>query len=171
MRWRIRKCTLVFGGLCLTWAVLPLIFGERYIIINTSPSMPPGFYIRCNDSLKVGSIVDFKMPESARGYIRQRTRKECDNWYLLKPIIAGPGDFVDTTCDRVIINGHTVANMPPKVDIAGNCLPRWCEARILRLDEFFVLSDRIPNSFDSRCFGPIKRIQIEAVRTNMLRSQ
>jgi type IV secretory pathway protease TraF len=48
--------------------------------------------------------------------------------------------------------------------MGGRSLPLWRDNRVLGPDEFFVFSDRIPNSFDSRCYGPIRRQQIDAVR-------
>jgi type IV secretory pathway protease TraF len=39
---------------------------------------------------------------------------------------------------------------------------------VLAHDEFFVFSNRIPNSFDSRCYGPLHRQQIEAVRRALM---
>jgi type IV secretory pathway protease TraF len=54
--------------------------------------------------------------------------------------------------------------MPPETDGHGRRLPLWRADRILHTGEFFVFSNRIPNSFDSRCYGPIRRQQIAAVR-------
>jgi type IV secretory pathway protease TraF len=46
----------------------------------------------------------------------------------------------------------------------GRPLPRWEGDRTLAPGEFFVVSDRIPTSFDSRYFGPLTRDQIASVR-------
>ena len=54
--------------------------------------------------------------------------------------------------------------MPPADDSAGRPLPAWRIRRVLGPDEFFVFSSRIANSFDSRCYGPITRKDIQAVR-------
>jgi putative transposase len=43
------------------------------------------------------------------------------------------------------------------LDGFGNPLPLWIENRVLKADEFFVFSDRVFNSFDSRCYGPVIR--------------
>jgi type IV secretory pathway protease TraF len=58
--------------------------------------------------------------------------------------------------------------MPPPNDGDGHRLPIWRGSRVLGADEFFVFSDRIPNSFDSRCYGPIERGQVESVRQPLL---
>jgi conjugative transfer signal peptidase TraF len=143
---------------------MPALFGHRVVVINTSPSVAPGLYLRSATEPAVGELIDFRIPNRARPYIHQRSRRDGGDWYILKPIAAGPGDRVDTTSGELRINGRFVAPMPPMHDRFGHVLPRWIENRVLRADEFFVFSDRIPNSFDSRCYGPIRRRQIEAVR-------
>jgi type IV secretory pathway protease TraF len=58
--------------------------------------------------------------------------------------------------------------MPPPKDSRGRPLPVWHDRHTLGTDEFFVFSDRIPNSFDSRCYGPIHHHQIETVRRALI---
>jgi conjugative transfer signal peptidase TraF len=156
------------AGLTALLAVFSILFADRQIVINTSPSVAPGFYIRSSAFPRVGSIIDFRIPPAAQAYIFARTGNEGSNWYILKPIVAGPGDQVDTTEGSLVINGRRVAPMPPTTDYLGEPLPLWCSRRVLGANEFFVFSDRIPNSFDSRCYGPINQSQIEAVRTPLL---
>lgn len=141
---------------------------RRVVVINTSPSVVPGLYLRCYEPPGLGKLVDFRIPRAAREYVRRRTGNEGESWYILKPIVAGPGDRVDTTSAWLIINGHRLAPMPPATDGEGRRLPLWRANRMLRAGEFFVFSDRIPNSFDSRCYGPIRRNQIESVRRPLL---
>jgi conjugative transfer signal peptidase TraF len=140
------------------------LFANRQIVVNTSPSVMPGLYFKSSATPAVGCIIDFRIPESARAYVKARTGHRGQDWYILKPIVAGPGDRVDTTGTALFINGREIAPMPPERDAAGRPLPVWRAARFLETDEFFVFSDRIPNSFDSRCYGPICRPQIAAVR-------
>ena len=162
-RWlRLAACLV---GVC---AVLPTVFGQRVIVINTSPSVAPGLYIRCAIEPAVGRLVDFRIPAVARKYIEARTHQPGDDWYILKPVVAGPGDRVDTTCGVLRINDKIVATMPPISDGSGNMLPRWTQSRALGRDEYFVFSDRISNSFDSRCYGPVTRREIESVRRPLI---
>jgi conjugative transfer signal peptidase TraF len=155
-------------GLTALLAVFSMLFADRQIVINTSPSVAPGFYIRCSASPRVGAIVDFRIPPAAQAYIFARTGNVGSNWYILKPIAAGPGDQVDTTGDWLVINGRRIAPMPPGTDHSARHLPVWRGNRALGSDEFFVFSGRIPNSFDSRCYGPIDRSQIESVRAPLV---
>jgi len=149
-------------------AIFSMLFADRQIVINTSPSVRPGLYLRSSGQPRVGTIIDFHIPSAAWGYVRARTGNGGESWYILKPIVAGPGDQVDTTGKWLVINGRQIAPMPPQNDREGNQLPIWRDRRRLRSDEFFVFSSRIPNSFDSRCYGPIDRSQIESVRTPLL---
>ena len=155
-------------ALLLPFAFLPAMTGPRFIVINTSPSVPPGLYVRSSAAAAVGQVVDFRIPTLARPYVCLRSGHCGRDWFILKPIAAGPGDCVDTTKDWLVINGRKVAPMPPASDGRGRPLPAWREARVLGPDEFFVFSNRIPNSFDSRCYGPIRRDQIDAVRTPLI---
>ena len=143
-------------------------FADRQIVINTSPSVAPGLYIKSSALPAVGCIVDFRIPELARQYVQARTGHCGADWYILKPVAAGPGDRVDTTGAALFINGREIAPMPPERDGAGRTLPVWRGTRVLGPDEFFVFSDRIPNSFDSRCYGPIRRAQVAAVRRQLV---
>jgi len=158
---------LAFGLLAL-WAILPTLVGRRLIVINTSPSVAPGLYVRYATEPAIGQIIDFRIPPRARAYVRTRTGQDGDDWYILKPIVAGPGDRVDTTGPSLIINGRVIAPMPPACDSAGRPLPLWRHNRILGPNQFFVFSARIPNSFDSRCYGPIPRKEIDAVRKPLI---
>jgi len=155
-------------GLLGVWAIFPAVVGQRVIVINMSPSVAPGLYVRSAGPPAVGRIVDFRIPVLARPYVRRRTGCDGDDWYILKPIAAGPGDRVDTSGSSLFINGHEIAPMPPVHDSAGRCLPLWREDRVLGPDEFFVFSARIPNSFDSRCYGPIPRADIASVRSPLI---
>jgi len=116
----------------------------------------------------VGQIVDFRIPQAGRNYIETRTGQNVEDWYILKPIAAGPGDRVDTTGEWLLINGRQIARMPPTSDTGGRSLPVWRDDCVLGPNEFFVFSNRIPNSFDSRCYGPIKRGEISSVRRPLL---
>jgi len=155
-------------GMTALLAVFSTLFADRQIVINTSPSVAPGFYIRSTASLKVGAIIDFRIPPAAQPYVFGRTGCAGSNWYILKPIAAGPGDEVDTTGSWLVINGRRLAPMPPNADHLGNPLPLWHRNYVLGPGEFFVFSDRIRNSFDSRCYGPIRRDEIDAVRKPLL---
>jgi conjugative transfer signal peptidase TraF len=165
---RRRQILLRLAAVLLLITILPFLGDHRILVINTSPSVAPGLYLRSSEEPAVGKLVDFCIPPAARPYVHGRSGNSGENWYILKPIAAGPGDLVDTTGAWLAINGHPVAPMPPAQDSAGRVLPVWRDRRVLGSDEFFVFSNRIPNSFDSRCYGPIEYGQIESVRHPLL---
>lgn len=170
---RSRSCSLrrVFcfaAAVLLLSVIAPNVGMQRLVVINTSPSVAPGLYLRSCEPPSVGQLVDFRIPPAARDYVRGRTGKNGGDWYILKPIFAGPGDRVDTTGAWLVVNGRRVAPMPPETDGDGRRLPRWQADRVLHIGEFFVFSNCIPNSFDSRCYGPIHQEQISAVRRPLI---
>ncbi len=168
-KWQQSKRPLCFGLVPLVLlGVVSICFANRRIVINTSPSVTPGLYVRSNATPAVGQLVEFRIPVSVRSYIQSRSGHDGEDWYILKPVVAGPGDRVDTTGGALRINGKIVAAMPPVRDGFGNALPRWMHSHVLGLDEYFVFSDRISNSFDSRCYGPVTRREIESVRRPLI---
>jgi len=73
---------------------------------------------------------------------------------LLKPIAAGPDEQVCFLGDRFQLgNGRTIPLGDPHW--RGTELPLWPGCRILQPGEYFVYGERIPNSLDSRHFGPV----------------
>lgn len=145
-------------------AALALIVGlsipfARLFAINPTESLPRGVYMKSSTPVAVGAVVEFRTPDAVRSHLAGQFD------YLLKPIVAGPGDTVDTTSGEVVINSTVVPHSTILVqDSVGREVVAWRERRLLGADEFFVLSTRIPNSVDSRYFGPIRRSQIESVR-------
>lgn len=126
----------------------PTLYRHQYIAERrTRPLCPLRDRADCG---RDRGFCDFAIPLAAREYVLNRTGQSGEDWFILKPIVAGSGDRVDCTGASVTINGRIVANMPPELDTAGRRLPAWRENRILRSNEFFVLSTRIPNSFHSR---------------------
>ena len=57
------------------------------------------------------------------------------------------------------LNGAWKCHIPTH-DTRGRSLPHWEDSRVLADDEIFVYSAQIPNSCDSRFFGPVRAHQI-----------
>ena len=96
-------------GLLSAWMAISWLLANRQIVINTSPSVAPGIYLRVDERPTVGRIVDFRIPARAWPYIRKRTGHTGRNWYILKPIAAGPGYKVNTMGRWLYINGRKIA--------------------------------------------------------------
>ncbi len=148
---------LIVGGLSIATAG-----GARPLLLwNRTASEPEGLYVRGSGPVAVGALVAFSAPDAAfpyadghMGYLRRVP--------ILKSVAAVSGDKVCTDNDHLQINGRMRAAILSR-DRRGANLPRWRGCRQLGADEVFVFSDRIPNSFDSRYFGPVRRADIVGV--------
>ena len=148
---------LVLVALFLAFASLSTL-GRRLVVINPTESIDPGLYLaEPGAEVAVGQLVSFALPESSRAYFAERAGRPLDDaaeWYLIKPIIAGPDDIVDTTGDRILVNDIDAGPIYTH-DSAGRALPQWRHRRVLSDGEWFVVSRRCPGSLDGRYFGPI----------------
>jgi conjugative transfer signal peptidase TraF len=128
---------------------------------NHTPSLPEGLYVRAiATEPAVGQIVAFPAPAAARDYARQRGGRG-DATLFLKPLAAGPGDHVCVT-DHLTINGWQIASVF-EAAADGVPLPRWRECRVLEAGEWFAYAPRIPNSLDSRYYGPVREADMGGV--------
>lgn len=161
---RKRALWLVLGGLvpvgvaAAAVAALP----SPLVLYNPSPSIPKGYYLRDNRTPAKGEIIAFHVPvggqEYARAWLDYLIRGS-----VIKPIVATAGDMVCTTGKSVKaglwINGARLGPIVER-DKFGRLLPHWNGCRKLSEGEFFVFSDRIPNSYDSRYYGPVRATDI-----------
>ena len=130
-------------------------------LINTTPSEPRGLYVKTHDDPGRGRIIAFPAPAAAFPYAERRLAY-LHRTPLLKAVAAGPGDHVCTLGGRLRIAGQVKASIVQN-DREGVPLPHWNGCRRLEQDELFVFSDRVPNSFDSRYFGPVRRTSVLGV--------
>ncbi|MHB8283109.1 MAG: S26 family signal peptidase [Caulobacteraceae bacterium] len=135
--------------------------GAKTFLWNASPSEPKGVYVKVSDPAKVGEIVAFMAPPPAFPYADHRLGY-LHQVPVLKQLAAGEGMQVCTQNHVLKISGKVQATVRT-TDNQGVALPRWDECRPLRAGEFFAFSNRVPNSFDSRYFGPIASRKIIAV--------
>jgi conjugative transfer signal peptidase TraF len=150
----------VLAGTAFIGAVMSFLMPPRWIVWNDSESLPIGFYMATDDPPAIGTLIEFQLPS---GNSCRASIASTGEWFLLKPIAAGPGDLVDTSGHVLRINGKSIAPIH-RYDSTGQPLPRFPIHRVLQSDEFFVFSDRVWNSFDSRYFGPVHRRDIVLVR-------
>jgi len=161
-RWTPLACALAAGAALIGGLSLATAGGARPLLLwNRTASEPEGLYVRGAGSVSVGALIAFPAPSAAypyadgqMGYLRRVP--------ILKHVAAVSGDQVCTANDRLEINGRVRAPIL-RHDRRGAPLPRWDGCRRLRDGEVFVFSDRIPNSFDSRYFGPVNRAEIVGV--------
>jgi conjugative transfer signal peptidase TraF len=141
----------LFGLVALTLACL--VSTRPVLLFNQTPSEPPGLYIRTARSPTRGAVIAFKTPAPAFPYADKRMAF-LHHRPLLKAVAAVGGDRVCTTGGELVVNGLARAPIAA-VDRWGRALPHWIGCRRLNPSELFVFSARVPNSFDSRYYGPV----------------
>ena len=147
--------------LALLVILAALSTGHNQVLINTTPSEPEGIYWRVAAPVAVGQLVAFKAPAAAFPYADRRLGF-IHRVPLLKAVAAGPGDTVCTADQRLVINGAYRASILV-FDERGRALPQWSGCRPMAANEWFLFSNRVPRSFDSRYFGPVGREAILGV--------
>lgn len=163
----IRK--LMFGAatfaICGTLAI-GMSSEAPLVLYPSTPSLPPGLYVRAFAAPAVGMIAAFRIPEAAKRYKASIGEDVHDDFLFMKSIVAGPGDHVCSQHpDGIYVNGILMASASTR-DQAGQMLPQWRGCRQMAKDEFFAVSNLVPNSFDSRHTGPIKKSEfLDAYRT------
>lgn len=153
----------------VAWAILPVsvvavlsaMTANPVVLWNRSPSEPEGLYVRTGTFPLPGNIIAFHAPPQVFPYADARMGN-LHHIPILKSVGAGEGQSVCTDGGVLAIDGKVVAPVQFH-DTHGDRLPIWRGCRVLTTGEVFVFSDRIPNSFDSRYYGPIKTDQILGV--------
>jgi len=163
---------LVVLILTLSISLFVLSIGARIsgIYINTTPSLPVGFYKVVDEPIVNGAYVAFCPPQNAvfdiamdRSYINQGN---CPGGYglLLKRVFAQSGDTVSIDQAGIYVNGKHLPNSAQlTTDVEGQPLPQYRLQTVLDDSEYLLLSDVNPQSFDARYFGLIARDQIKQV--------
>jgi type IV secretory pathway protease TraF len=128
----------------------------KLVLINESPSLPKGLYIRVPARAGLrGAIVAIPQPPPARPYLAGLGMPE--QVQLIKRVAAAGGDLVCAAGGAVRVAG---AALPVRArDRRGAGLPAWRGCRRLGPDELFLVGDTA-NSFDSRYFGPVARARV-----------
>lgn len=162
-----RRLALLTGlgaiAIAVAIAAALLLSGSRLCL---SPSAPPGLYVPSDLPLERGAWVQLCMPEPVVSFGRERgyhpsgwppARCSDGSAPVLKRLAAVAGDLVEVGEQGVAVNGVLLPHTRPlPVDSAGRPLP-WLAGLRLRVPEgeCWVYSDTIPNSWDSRYYGPL----------------
>lgn len=155
-RRRLRpRAVLVFATLGI--ALLGYAFLVRptpLVIYNGSASARLGFYlVRHAGQIRRGDLVLVKTPKSVRLLAAERHYLPL-NVDLVKRVVALKGDRVCAVKGIVSVDGYAAAKQL-KADREGRRLPEWNGCQTLGNGEVFLLMESVPDSFDSRYFGPV----------------
>lgn len=138
---------------------LAATFQPALALVNESPSLPRGVYLRDLAAEPVrGAIVAIDQPASVRPYLARMEMPASVR--LIKRVAAEGGDHVCSDGRHLIAPGRVVAVRAH--DRAGVALPVWRGCRRLAAGERLLLGDT-PTSLDSRYFGPVSVARIQGV--------
>lgn len=127
-------------------------------LINESPSLPRGLYVRSGEGVDRGAVVAFPQPVTARPYLSSLGMP--GEVLLIKRVAAIGGDVV--CADRVAVETPIGRYRILASDGRGRGLDGWRGCRALAADELFLLGDT-QGSYDSRYFGPVQRAEVTGV--------
>lgn len=143
----------------LVFLLLAATIRPALALINESPSLPTGLYLRdLGGAPSTGAIVTIDQPASVRAYLARSGMPPTVR--LIKRVAAVDGDWVCSDGRRLQAPGRIVTVRDH--DRAGVALPVWRGCRRLAADERLLLGDT-PTSLDSRYFGPVSVARIQGV--------
>lgn len=134
-------------------------FGITY---QVTPSMPKGFYfIKPVQNIKHNDIVIFYPPPKALHFLSQNHLIP-HSGLLMKYVFAVPGDKICKHNYAIWINSHYIA---PVYQLKN--LPNKQFCRVLKNNEYLLMSTNVNRSFDGRYFGPVNKKDIIGVGMRM----
>lgn len=134
--------------------VIALIDPAPRLLWNASASAPIGLYaIHPTDDPHVGELVAIQPPEALARWMATRHYVPL-GIPLLKHVAAKAGQQVCRHGVHVMIDGKVVA-IAKLHDSHGRSMPQWRGCRRLQSGELFLLNPSVPDSLDSRYFGPL----------------
>ena len=156
MRKSARAITTICLGLSpvVSLAALHSALAAPFLVYNPSPSEPIGLYRLTTAAPAAGRLVAFRVPPPGRAYAKQHLEYVMRG-AILKEIAAGPGSIICERDGRVFIDGQH-RGLVHASDRNEVPLPHWDGCHRLAAGELFAFSNRIPNSFDSRYYGPVR---------------
>ena len=141
---------------------LPLGLTSPPLFVNTSSSLPAGFYrVTKVSAIKRGHVLRTCLPDSLnqiavrRGYLRQGA---CPGGaaHIGKPVIAIQGDTVVVSDQATQVNSLQYLQAPVHThDRRANELTNAMGTHVLKPGECFLLSTYSVRSYDSRYYGPV----------------
>ena len=147
---------LISSGASLILGASAFTGQPKTLIWNASASAPIGFYavLPVND-LQVSDLV-LVMPPAALAEFLNTRRYLPKGVPLLKRVLALGGQTICRQGLDIIAYGTSLAQARER-DSAGRQLPVWEGCRRIADDDVFLMNWNVPDSVDSRYFGPLPR--------------
>lgn len=148
---------------CLALGLYALILNSGVFINLSDKSMPAGIYIRINERTARGTLaVTCLTPEIAaygleRGYLK---KGRCSTGIepVMKIVMAMEDDTISIEEGSISINERSVKESRILDEDSNNRpLQKFYSAQtfLLKSDEFWLMSNHKPNSWDSRYWGAV----------------
>lgn len=156
------RCLVVFILLSGILLLLLKIFGLR---INTSNSIPAGLWWKVKKPVEKGDYVIFCPPDTPVFHTAFNSgiidKGFCPAGYsfMMKQVAGIEGDSITINKNGVFVNGKKLPFSKPLLNIHTSVRENY----ILQANEFLLMTDQNPHSFDSRYFGLIHLKNIEGV--------
>lgn len=136
--------------------------------INISESFPLGIYKRVEGEYAVNSLVESCLPEHVAKYMVERNyipnAGNCGGYpAVIKQIFAIAGDVVEVN-DQVSVNGQTIPNSKVQPLDQDHRPLTPASTTTITSEHVWLMSNKIPNSFDARYFG---ETPIDLIVTNL----
>ena len=124
------------------------------LLWNASASVPIGFYvIHPAGRLTVGELLAVRPPAPLAQFMAAR-RYLALGVPLIKHVAALPGQIVCRSGRKITVDCIAEAEALDR-DARGRKLPVWQACRKIQSGEVFLMNAGVPDSFDSRYFGPV----------------
>lgn len=150
---RLRIFATAVVAIGATALAATLVWPPRPMLVwNASQSSPPGLYLVAPPrDVQPDEMVIAWAPAEARRLGAERHYLP-SNVPLVKRVAAAAGDRVCAVGEAVFVNGR-LATLRRARDGAGRPMPWWNGCENLRGGDLFLLTPRVPDSFDGRYFG------------------
>lgn len=146
--WDIVKFALITAAI-----VLPIRFFVAQPFMVSGPSMEPTFM---NSDYLIVDEISYRFEKPKRGEVIIFKRPD-ENKYLIKRIIGLPGETVELSGDTVTIKNSEYPNgFNLDQTFVSYMKSELNTTIILDYDDYYVLGDNRPVSYDSRGWGPLE---------------
>lgn len=152
-----RDVIIVIALLSIAGLWVYAFFGG-YVKYNLMDSVERGWWVWSPGTPEIGDVVFFRDIPNAERWLADNPelrRLFAGGFGLLKPVVAVEGQQVCRVGSEVSIGGRIVGDAPVQSRVGG--LPDWSGCKTLERGEYFVMSNRVDDSLDSRVFGPLPR--------------
>lgn len=142
-------------------ATITTIYGLGYRY-NYTESMPVGVYKKVDETIKLGSVVQFCPPVKMKYEFMPAGFCAHHEAQYIKQVIAVPGDVVEVSKEGVYVNGSYIkkSTLSKRED-----LPKAYGVHQLKAGEYWTFGSGKPeSSFDSRYYGIVKKETITVLK-------